>query len=297
MGLVRRYARADAAREDSADRPLKLCMRSCQLRTNGIPEERRERILGDAKLIKGGVILGANHGRGVGDVLHPEVNLAFRVGPPQLAPMRALLSLFVGKSVGREFIHRSRGMRCGFWFCFGHEFLFCWVIHSTILLGLARALCWVHKNAGACYVCSIRFAARFPARSCSAVKTCPQVLHRHFEVDLPGPPAPGVPRAFSLGLNAIASSPPHPRHIRFSIFVRIQSHSDDTRRGSAMLIRIERSSGSHCRRAVRHFVNLQASFDTPGVWNQAQFPERLFFGRAVLLWALKVVPLTLVTIL
>jgi hypothetical protein len=51
------------------------------------------------------------------------------------------------------------------------------------------------------------------------VKTCPQVLHRHLEVDLPEPAAADWPRAFSLGLNAIASSPPHPRHIRFCIVV------------------------------------------------------------------------------
>ncbi|MGC2247611.1 MAG: hypothetical protein WA609_13490 [Terriglobales bacterium] len=62
------------------------------------------------------------------------------------------------------------------------------------------------------YACSTTLAmARLPARSCSAVNIWPQVLHRHFEVDLPGMPAPALSRAFSLGLNAIASSPPHPR--------------------------------------------------------------------------------------
>lgn len=137
--------------------------------------------------------------------------------------MRALLSLFVRHSVCRELVHWSGGTRCGLWFCFRCEFFFCWVIHTTVLLGLTAYACAgaLQKTLNA-YVCSTTLApARLPARSCSAVKTWPQVLHRHFEVDLPGPAAPSPPRAFSLGLNAIASSPPHPRHIRFSIVVGI----------------------------------------------------------------------------
>jgi hypothetical protein len=106
------------------------------------------------------------------------------------------------------------------------------------------------------YVCSTTFApARLPARSCSAVKTCPQVLHRHFEVDLPGPPAPGVPRAFSLGLNAIASSPPHPRHIRFSIIVGFLPTITILHVGvPPNLVRIEQSPGSHDCCIEEHMV-------------------------------------------
>jgi hypothetical protein len=86
---------------------------------------------------------------------------------------------------------------------------------STILLGsIAHAMCRILRRLGG-YVCATLASARLPARSSWALKTCPQVLHRHLEVDRPELPAPGVARAFSLGLNAIASSPPHPRHIRF----------------------------------------------------------------------------------
>ena len=137
--------------------------------------------------------------------------------------MGARLSLIVAESLGRELVHWNCGMRRGRWFCFLYERRFYWVVHFTILLGSSQVHLAIKEwrpTGLPDYVCSTTFPiARLPARSCSAVKTCPQVLHRHFEVDLPGLRTPGVTRAFSLGLNAIASSPPHPRHIRFSIVV------------------------------------------------------------------------------
>jgi hypothetical protein len=124
--------------------------------------------------------------------------------------MRAFFALFIGHSLGRELIQWSRHDR-GLRLRFRYDFFFYWTIHSQF--SLVRSIGSFLLPG---YVCSTTFAsACLPWRSWSAVKTCPQVLQRHFEVALPGLLAPGVKRAFSLGLNAIASSPPHPRQSRF----------------------------------------------------------------------------------
>ncbi len=55
------------------------------------------------------------------------------------------------------------------------------------------------------------------ARSCSALKTSPQVPHRHFAFELARLPGVAVERPILLGWNAITNSPPQARHILFAI--------------------------------------------------------------------------------
>ena len=75
---------------------------------------------------------------------------------------------------------------------------------------------WHYDERSLLGVCSTTFALdRLPARSCSAVKACPQVLHLHFAFGLIRLPAPSP--LFSLGRNAMTSSPPHSRHCRLAI--------------------------------------------------------------------------------
>jgi len=74
----------------------------------------------------------------------------------------------------------------------------------------------IHPERSCGYAGSTTFkCARLSARSCSAVKACPQVLHLQvvFGLNRLLTPRPGP---FSLGRNAITSSPPHSRHSRLA---------------------------------------------------------------------------------
>jgi hypothetical protein len=75
---------------------------------------------------------------------------------------------------------------------------------------------WAYDEDSLLGVCSTTLAlARLPARSCSAVKACPQVLHLHFAFGLIRLPVPNP--LFSLGRNAMTNSPPHSRHCRLAM--------------------------------------------------------------------------------
>ena len=66
-------------------------------------------------------------------------------------------------------------------------------------------------------MCSRIFALARSARSCSAVKELPQVLHLHLAFDRSSIPVPALPFPSSLGRKAITRSPRHSRHCRFVI--------------------------------------------------------------------------------
>ncbi len=68
--------------------------------------------------------------------------------------------------------------------------------------------------------------ARVSARSCSAVKEFPQVLHLHLAFGLAMIPSLGLPRPLSLGRKAITRSPPHSRHCRL-VMVYCYSNAED----------------------------------------------------------------------
>lgn len=86
------------------------------------------------------------------------------------------------------------------------------------------------------YTCPTVFNLdRLSARSCSAVKAFPQVLHLHLAFGITRFPTPGLSRPFSLGRNAITSSPPHSMHCRLAIVTLLPQ------RGCIRLVTIE-----HC---------------------------------------------------
>jgi len=75
---------------------------------------------------------------------------------------------------------------------------------------------WAYDEGSLLGVCSTTLTlARLSARSCSAVKECPQVLHLHFAFGLIRLPVPNP--LFSLGRNAMTNSPPHSRHCRLAM--------------------------------------------------------------------------------
>jgi hypothetical protein len=89
---------------------------------------------------------------------------------------------------------------------------------------------WAYDEGSLLGVCSTTLAlARLPARSCSAVKACPQVLHLHFAFGLIRLPVPNP--LFSLGRNAMTNSPPHSRHCRLAMVTLFPRRSGRRLRG------------------------------------------------------------------
>jgi hypothetical protein len=63
------------------------------------------------------------------------------------------------------------------------------------------------------FVLTVPEDASLAARSCSAVKACPQILHLQVEFGFRSA-AREPNRPFALEWNAMTSSPPHSRHCR-----------------------------------------------------------------------------------